>query len=166
MNDYRYVLRRNTGLLSGSGRALFVMLNPSTADDVRDDPTIRRLKGFATREGWRGFNVVNLFAARATDPEELLTFHDPRGPRNDAILREEIGASTFVIAAWGAPPAGPKGILGALHRVRVSEVLALCPGEVEWFCLGTTADGSPRHPLYVKRDACIVRWTPREAARG
>lgn len=50
----------------------------------------------------------------------------------------------------------------ALHRVRVSEVLALCRGEIEWFCLGTTADGSPRHPLYVKRDAQIVRWTPRE----
>lgn len=117
------------------------MLNPSTADEIKDDPTIRRCISFAKREGCTGLTVVNLFALRATNPKELLKHEDPIGPENDKIIQDMLRLHQIgiVVAAWGAHP---------LARERSKDVMKMLDSNI--LCLGTTKDGSPRHPLYVK----------------
>lgn len=136
---YRYELRRvwDDGTLVN-----FVMLNPSTADADRDDPTIRRCIGFAARWGYSGIVVTNLYAYRATRPRDLWLAADPVGPSNDSHLAAAVeGAS--VVAAWGVN-ARPDRVADVLARIRrTNEVSAL----------GLTKDGHPRHPLYVRSDA-------------
>lgn len=150
---YRYSLSRYWGPKRG---LVFVMLNPSTADASTDDPTIRRCMGFARREGNDGILVLNLYAYRATDPKALLSCTDAVGPENDGYLSmaltEQARRGTPVVAAWGAN-ARPD---------RVGQVLSLVPG-VDWRCLGTTKQGAPKHPLYVRGDQPLVRY-PNEAS--
>ena len=84
------------------------MLNPSTADQTQDDPTIRRVMHFADREGYDYLSVVNLYAARSTNPRHLALFDDPIGPGNDSRIRAETARADFVVAAWGSPPSNPR----------------------------------------------------------
>lgn len=114
------------------------MLNPSTADHRRDDPTIRRCMGFARAWGYSILEVRNLFAWRATDPRELLTAPDPTGSRRgDRELRAVLDAD-LVVAAWGA----------WVPYARDRDALALLAGR-RLMCLGQTRNCRPRHPLYV-----------------
>jgi hypothetical protein len=141
--QYRYRLSRRWADGPTCG---FIMLNPSTADANLDDPTIRRCIGFAKREGCGGLIVINLFALRATDPKELARHPFPVGPEwrqhMEAAVRDIDGP---LIAGWGAQ----KGIEAQEATVRD----LLCGmGRRPW-CLGWTANGCPRHPLYVKGDA-------------
>lgn len=149
---YRYTLMRRWR----AGAALrFVMLNPSTADATLDDPTIRRCVGFAKREGYAALIVLNLYAFRATDPKALLNCDDAVGPDNDSHLWSHLYSAsqgpTPVVAAWGV-----NAQLG-----RVQQVLSLVD-DVDWRCLGTTKDGHPRHPLYVRGDQPFVPLRPSE----
>ena len=141
---YRYRLSRSG--LGGTGRVCWIMLNPSTADAEVDDPTIRRCIGFTKRLGHDEMVVVNLFAFRATDPCRLLEADDPVGPENARYVREAIDSSTVVIAGWGVVP---KKIRGRSLFFRNWK---------EIWCLGKTADGSPRHPLYLRSDAPLVAY--------
>lgn len=129
----------------------FVMLNPSTADARRDDPTIRRCIGFARAWGFGGVDVVNLFAYRATDPRDLLRVADPVGPRNWRHIQRAVLGAALVVAAWGAHPSAARRVPISLPRAR---------------CLGLTRTGQPRHPLYLRRDArpVPVRSARRSAA--
>lgn len=120
----------------------FVLLNPSTADAERDDPTLRRCLGFARRWGFGRLELVNLFALRATSPAALRAHEDPVGPENDGILRQAAGGGIVVIG-WGNQ--------GALFG-RDRAVLGLL-GEV--WVLGLTRQGQPRHPLYARGDASL-----------
>ena len=141
--QYRYLLSRRWG---GGQKLLWIMLNPSTADGLVDDPTIRRCMGFAQREKFGGIEVVNLFALRCTQPEELLTHREPRGPENVHYVREalgRVGSLKIAICAWGS--FWSKG-----RRIPVEE-LAQDAG-VDLVCLGLTKNGSPRHPLYLAAD--------------
>ena len=152
--QYRYTLTR-TIAQAGDRGCLFVMLNPSTADASLDDPTIRRCIGFATREGCARLTVVNLFAYRATDPRDLLDAYrggiDIEGPENRRHLNEQIAAHGsgrgIIIAAWGAHPVA--GRAPTIQRW-LRDVGALC--------LGITAGGHPRHPLYVPSYQPLMRW--------
>ena len=127
--------------------ALFIMLNPSTADDVLDDQTIRRCITFAQREGCDRLTVVNLFALRSTNPAALETAADPIGPENDAYLAQAIqGHSGIVIAAWGA------------HAIARARGEALNAKYGPFLCLGTTLGRAPRHPLYVRADHPLERY--------
>lgn len=137
---YRYKLERHWG---DAAPAVFVMLNPSTADAFVDDPTIRRCVAFARREGCGGLVVVNLFALRATDPKALRSHPDPVGPLNDTFLSDARLLGSSVIAAWGAH--------GSLHG-RDEAVARLLAGRAVQ-CLGVTKDGHPCHPLYLPGDA-------------
>ena len=161
--SYRYLLRRPApkGLdfsLPCVGTALFVMLNPSTADATVDDPTIRRCKAFAYRWGCNGISVVNLYALRSPSPSVPWTHEDPVGPDNDLWLRTAAREHETVVFAWGANA----------KPARVREVYEIFQGTPhrQIRCLGTTKDGSPRHPLYVKGDQPLIEWRlPELAAR-
>jgi hypothetical protein len=124
-----------------------VMLNPSTADARRDDPTIRRCIAFARAWGYAGIDVVNLFAYRSTRPEELLRVADPIGPLNDAHILRAHAASSLTVAAWGAE---------AVAADRARRVVGLLGGDIA--CLGTTVAGAPRHPLYLRASAHPMTW--------
>jgi hypothetical protein len=151
---YRYALTRQWD--GSRPPAVFVMLNPSTADAVRADPTVTRCVGFARRENCGGLVIVNLFALRATDPRELRGHPDPVGAGNDWFIREHCAAGRLVIAAWGAH--------GQL-RSRDQVVLAMLREARAAACsLGVTAGGMPRHPLYLPRGARLESYPGRRAA--
>jgi hypothetical protein len=114
------------------------MLNPSTADALMDDPTIRRCMGFARRWGFSAVSVRNLFAFRATKPKDLLTALDPTGGgRGDMELRTA-GTADMTVVAWGAH----------VPLNRDHQALRMIDGMLH--CLGKTKHGHPRHPLYVR----------------
>jgi hypothetical protein len=129
--------------------ALFVGLNPSTADAARNDPTVRRCIGFAWSWGYGGLFVANAFALRSTDPAGLLEVDDPVGAGNDAAIRTAAQRAALVVAAWGAG--------GALHK-RGAAVAAILAGVGPVWCLGRTQAGFPRHPLYVRAAQRLERF--------
>lgn len=141
---YRYGLRRVWR--PGGAEVLFVMLNPSTADELRNDPTIERCQRRAEAMGYGGLRIANLFAFRATRPRDLKAAEAPVGPENDALLRDWAEASALTIAAWG--------VHGA-WRGRGPEV-ARWLGAAQH--LGLTRDGHPRHPLYVPYATTPQPW--------
>jgi hypothetical protein len=148
---YRYTLTREWN--AGAPPLTFIMLNPSTADATVDDRTIRRCISFAQARGFGGLRVVNLFAFRATDPAHMKAEFDPIGPENDMHLRAALVAAKDdnapVIAAWG---------VDGVYKARDGDVRALAQEcGVTLMCLGTTKDGHPRHPLYVRATQEFVR---------
>lgn len=157
-STYRYVLGREvlSTLTREHKPCLFVMLNPSTADAMLDDPTIRRCIGFARREGCTFLTVVNLFAYRATDPDSLVTACragiDIVGPDNEEHVSRELrrhnpALGHLIIAAWGANQIAQQAV-GTRARLREAGAL----------CLGMTKDGEPKHPLYLAGNAPLVPW--------
>lgn len=126
----------------------WIMLNPSTADAKVDDPTIRRCMSFAMREGAGGIEILNLYALRTTNPDELRRSSDPIGPDNDEWIRQVLHSHSRVVCAWGA-----------FQRAwdRAAAVMDLVKG-IDFLCLGRTAAGHPRHPLYVKGDQPLIKW--------
>lgn len=146
---YRYWLSR--GFFSGSKTdyVLFVMLNPSTADAVIDDPTIKRCIGFARSWGRPGLVVANLYAYRATKPSDLWKSTDPEGWQNDMYLARLMLNSSLIVCAWGAN--------AKLQRVERFKKMA-SELDVILYCLGTTKNGSPKHPLYIKAAQELQVW--------
>lgn len=149
---YRYSLTRQWG---DEPLLPFVMLNPSTADADIDDPTIRRCIGFARREGAGGIIVANLFGLRATDPRELMLAGDAFGPNNEEHIWNLAckAHATYmpIVCAWGE-----RGdLMGAARRAMGLMVLAMAP----MVCLGRTAHGHPRHPLYVAGDQLLENFS-------
>lgn len=148
---YRYSLTR--GWDPARAPVLFVMLNPSTADATKDDPTIRRCVGFARRWGAGGIEVCNLYPWRETNPRGLPrgveVFGDPGHQANADAIRAAVARAGIVVAAWGAYP-GPwpsqPNVIAALLRE--------CRAYTQ--ALGLTKDGAPRHPLYVRADAALI----------
>lgn len=153
---YRYWLMRRTAVLPGR-KALFVMLNPSTADASLNDPTIRRVIHFATCMGAAELAVVNLFALRSPSPKALLAGDDPVGPLNDDAISYGCRWADVIVAAWGATPAGPPWFR-TLHRDRVAAFQQRAVGGIK--ALALTAGGDPRHPLYLRNDCTPVAWNP------
>ncbi len=145
---YRYRLDR----FWGAAPALpFVMLNPSTADAEIDDPTIRRCMGFARREGAGGVIVCNLYAFRATRPDDLWRAADPCGPDNEKALSGLASWASYagmpIVCAWGT------------HGGKNNRPIALMlDAGAKLLCLGLTKGGHPRHPLYVRGDEPLVSY--------
>lgn len=128
----------------------FIGLNPSTADEDVDDPTIRRCVDFAKRWGGGGLVMLNLFGWRSTDPKGLHTAVDPIGDGNDDAIRRTVRSARLVVAAWG--------FHGSLDARDVA-VRELVKGEgVRLWRLGTTKDGHPRHPLYMPAETLPEEW--------
>ena len=170
---YRYSLWREW--CADSPPIAFIMLNPSTADDQKDDPTIRRCIGFAHAWGFGALEVVNLFAYRATDSRKLLGVDDPVGSENDNYIVQAVELCPFVVVAWGTKGVlldsfstlkrvvkghcsccpqresiPPKSEKGKCNCTRGRQVIRLLAGKRPIGCLGVTKDGHPRHPLYVR----------------
>jgi hypothetical protein len=151
---YRYVLWR---VIAGSSlrgdHALWVMLNPSTADAIDDDPTIRRVRGFSEHWGCDSFSVVNLFAYRATDPIYLKVAQNVVGRDNDATIAKEAKWADLIILAWGtrspfaARAIAVEGLLRPFHK--------------RCFTLGRTLRGHPKHPLYLPKATELERAWPK-----
>lgn len=139
---------------SGTPRTMtFVMLNPSTADATEDDPTVRRCIGFANRESCTRLQIVNLFAWRATDPDDLFDLGNAGenviGPDNDRHIRDAVRWSHVVVAGWGANVSRAPWALARATRVRV-----LVDAESRRLrSLGLTKAGHPKHPLYLPKTA-------------
>lgn len=142
---YRYVLWREW--LFGKGVVMFIGLNPSTADETVNDPTVRRCIDYAKRWGFAGLFMTNLFAYRATLPRVMKAYSQPVGPENDLWLQRCAHESDVVVAAWGKE--GP-------FRGRDREVLNLL---ADLRCLGTNNNGTPKHPLYLLKTLTPERFT-------
>jgi hypothetical protein len=149
---YRYSLARWWD--SNLPRDLWVMCNASTANHEIDDPTVTRCFGFSRRFGSGGFAVCNAYGFRASKPAAMWAAErggvDIVGPENDGWLRAHlITEAGRVIVAWGAHP----------KPARARQVLKLIhDAGREALCLGTTKDGQPRHPLYVRAAAELVSY--------
>lgn len=155
---YRYALTR-AWQHDYTDTLVWLMLNPSTADGEQDDPTIRRCVGFADRWGYGRLVVVNLFAFRATDPDDLSGTDDPVGPKNDRWIERE-AKGRVVVCAWGSRsltvgPACP-GRLEYYHQRPMLVARILRDAGATMKCLGLTADSQPRHPLYVRGDTELI----------
>lgn len=155
---FRYRLWREWESVSlfGPDIAVFIMLNPSTADGSDDDPTIRRCVSFARSWGCRRLEVVNLFAYRATDPKDLLAMnaarYDAIGPENDGTILSVLNSSQsrIVVCAWGE--AGLS--LGRGDAIKA----ALVRGGYEPKALRVSKSGMAGHPLYIPSDAQLVDY--------
>jgi hypothetical protein len=124
--------------------AMFIGLNPSTADETKDDPTIRRCVGFAKAWGYGALCMTNLFAFRATDPKIMKKQENPVGEANHHhILRCAFGAG-IVIAAWGTH--------GVFRNQDLNVKQWVNSIGVALHHLGLSKDGHPKHPLYLKSD--------------
>jgi hypothetical protein len=141
---YRYTLWRSWEY--EKGYIIFIGLNPSTADETEDDPTIRRCIGFTKAWGYGSLCMINLFAFRATNPVDMLTESDPVGPENDTYLFDVCKQSRLIIAAWGTNG-------GYLRRDK--EVIQLIPN---LYYLRLTKQGFPSHPLYLPKDLKPIKW--------
>ena len=140
---YRYWLRRDWDL---SLKAIsFLMLNPSTADEMQNDPTIERCQRRAIAMGYGSMIIVNLFPFRMTDSTQLITVADLLGDAkeaDDCIIRA-VDASDMTVCGWGKHPlAAPRGqdVLSQLKKANLQDKVK---------CLQLNADNSPQHPLYI-----------------
>lgn len=151
---YRYRLERDLGGMVGTKAVAFVMVNPSTADAVEDDQTIKKVVGFTRRMGGTRLIVGNLFAWRAKDITALKTAIDPVGPENDAHLRQIIREADIVVGAWGQ-----LGKLPPHLRQRWVQFydMATAAGTL-LKCLGTAKDGHPLHPCMIGYERPVLDW--------
>ena len=150
---YRFVLERRLTPMMPGPTCNFIMLNPSTADEYLDDPTIRRCKRFARSWGYSDLIVTNLSPLRATDSAELRA----AGPEPEEIVQENLqelmrcaDLADRVVAAWGT-----HGVWEGRDRTALQ---TLQPWGTKLFCLRLTKEGHPQHPLYVKADTEPVRF--------
>jgi hypothetical protein len=143
---YRYHLWRTW---APGPRMLFVMLNPSIANESKPDPTMTRCMGFARREGCGGLDIVNLYALVSRHRDALLVAKAPVGPDNDAtVARVAAAADGPIVAGWGTWPHIPRGRIDAILAAVARPML----------CLEVTKNGMPGHPLYLRGDAPLVPW--------
>ncbi len=147
---YRYVLWRIWD--EEKPACVFIGLNPSTADENIDDPTIKKCIKFSMRWGLGALCMLNLFAWRATDPREMIKCDKPRGEDNDAIILKATARCPLVVAAWG--------VKGG-HQDRDVEVLTLLR-EQKIVCLDVTDGMFPKHPLYCRDDSVLKGYRKNE----
>jgi len=137
---YRYSLFRLWD--SSKPVIVFIGLNPSTADEFSDDPTVRRCVNYAKAWGFGSFRMLNIFAFRATHPGNMKAQKDPIGSANDWILSHTVEEAGMTVCAWGAH---------GEHMDRGAEVVRLLKS-FDLYALKITQTGQPSHPLYLKKN--------------
>lgn len=146
--NYRYALTRTWD--ADLPRLGYIMLNPSKATEVQNDPTVERCERRARALGYGAFRVTNIFAWRETDPHKMRRAKHPSGPENDSTLAELMAWADRVVAGWGTH---------GVHLARgaaVEQVLRATNRPI--YCFGLTKDGHPRHPLYVAYAQQPILW--------
>ena len=139
---HRYELWRKLG--EGTRTVLWIMFNPSTADETMDDPTVRRVISFSRQWGFDRLEIVNLFSIRSSEPKEVFESDNPNCFENDSRILARVNDAQLVVVAWGTQG----GYLGRDKEVRKMLTMPMC--------LGFTKDGHPKHPLYVHGDTKLV----------
>lgn len=168
--EHRYRLDRHANGVELGDRLLWVMLNPSTANATEDDPTIRRVQRFTFDHRYRSFTVVNLHSLCATDPNDLFArVADSNEPtENDAHILRAAREASRIVVAWGAGarryPLRVAWVVNLLLSTDRGIGGGLFPRDL--WCLGTTAAGHPRHPLYVAASQSLRLWPWSEVLRG
>lgn len=140
--NYRYALWKKWNLTKQM--IMFIGLNPSTANEYIDDPTIRRVQRFAFDNGYGGFYMMNLFAYISSDPKQLLSCQDPLG-KNDEWLNTIYLKTDIIIFCWGS-------FQEAKQRAKY------ITDKFEGFVLAINKDGSPGHPLYLPKNSSIIKY--------
>ena len=149
-NRYRYRLKRTWD--PDSPKVNFIMLNPSVADEIRNDPTVARCEARARALGYGAFCVTNIFAWRDTDPHKMRKTAHPVGPENDETLVSVADWADTVIAAWG---------VHGEHRDRGPQVADILNDTgIQLHHLGLTRHGHPKHPLYLSYAEQPRQWAP------
>lgn len=148
---WRYSLWRDwSDMVAAPRRVMFLMLNPSTADHLKLDPTVTRCAAFARAWGFTVLEVCNLFALRATDPDALYVHADPVGPGNDDYIALAAGRADLIVCAWGNH---------AALQTRGRAVTAALSGH-RLHALRLNGSGHPAHPLYLPGSLQPQPWTP------
>lgn len=151
---YRYLLTRDADQRSPvwKERVCWILLNPSTASEDQDDPTIRRCVRFAWGWGFMGVDIVNLFGFRATRPKELyrMTLEAAQGPSNKTHVLSAVAGARMVVCGWG--------VHGALYEQGLEVRMWMRRAGFLPSHLGLTKGGQPRHPLYLKGDLKPEVW--------
>lgn len=123
-----------------------VMLNPSTADVKKDDPTIKKCINIAMNNGFGSIFVYNLYPLRATNPKQLGTHPKPHDNRNYKIVTDGLAKCDEVVFAWGASKFAKDILFNPKHIYPNAK------------CLHINKDGSPKHPLYCKNETKLIRY--------
>ena len=145
--SYRYLLTRVWG---AGQKALFIMLNPSTATEMQNDPTVERCERRSRALGFGAFRVTNIFAFRATDPKVMRAAADPVGPESDTAILNSLAWADQIICAWGNH---------GLHLDRGAKVQTLLQATGRPLLhLGLTGQNQPKHPLYISYDQQPESW--------
>ncbi|MEE8607855.1 MAG: DUF1643 domain-containing protein [Nitrospiraceae bacterium] len=143
---WRYSLWRHWD--DSSPKLVAVLLNPSWADSVRDDPTTTFMVNWAIRNGYGEYTAVNLFALIGTDPTSLLEHEDPVGADNDRYIELAVGDADTVLVAWGSMSFAPRGSGLHFRPWAVRRMLAVFSP----ICFGLTKSHAPRFPRALRRD--------------
>jgi hypothetical protein len=154
---YRYTLTRTWD--ERAPALLVIGLNPSTADETKLDPTLRKVRKFAKRDGYGGFVMANLFAFRATEPRDMMAAEEPVGPDNSLHLERLATSHVNILCAWGTNGGyrdRDRTVMGILNAVNERYGL-----DMSIMCLKRTKDGYPWHPLYVRDDQPMQRYVGR-----
>ena len=147
--SYRYFLRRpvdDDWRLSQKPPIAFLLLNPSTADEISDDPTVSRCRRYAAAWGFGEVIILNAFAFRATNPKIMRAQPDPVGPQNDTVIEQTakilFSLEGSLVCGWGNHGA----FLNRGYTIR--HMLRAYPAKAFPF----TKTGEPGHPLYLRKD--------------
>ncbi|MHC6178781.1 DUF1643 domain-containing protein [Clostridium sp. JNZ X4-2] len=143
---YRYTLSRIWN--ENSGKVVFILLNPSTADTFEDDTTVKKCISFAKHWNFGSLEIVNLFAYRCTDAKSLKNVSDPVGIKNNQYILKAVKNADKIIAGWGN---------GSDFCNRASDVLCLLKS-YKLYCLEINKTGSPKHPLFLSLDTELKEY--------
>lgn len=149
---YRYRLERDLGRAGPT--AAMIGVNPSIANDDRNDQTIRKDIGFGERHGWGRLIKGNLFSLVSTDIKGLRRLETPRDPINDEHLAQIMRDADLVVACWAPPRKCPRHLQSRWRRV----VAIAAEVGTTLHCIGTTSEGHPRHPLMTAYDTPLTVW--------
>ena len=146
---YRYLLERAWSWDKAFPSIAFIGLNPSTADADVDDPTIRKCVTLSKNLGFGSLYMLNLFAFRATKPEDMFAADDPIGKWNDEWIRIVTKECEKVIVCWGN--------YGATNQRDLEVLRLLEENNTEYYAFGINKNGTPKHPLYLKNDSVFLK---------
>ena len=146
--NYRYSLSRTQ--LKAKKFILFILLNPSTATEFKNDPTIARCQKRSQLLGYEAFTICNLFAFRTKSPKIMKNFSEPIGPENNRIINEILNKASKVICAWGNH---------GTHLNQADRITKIIKNSgTRAYHLGLTKNNQPMHPLYIKYNKKLIKW--------